>query len=275
MKIISESLVRSHLKKRDDKSHKGSHGHALLIAGHQGSMGAAVIAAKASLRAGLGLLTVNVPNEERFILQIAVPEAMLAMRDGACKCDYKKYSVIGIGPGLGTDNSSLDLLHDVLHTASAPLLMDADALNLVSQNIELLHKIPEGTVITPHVAEFDRLFGKHDNREDRIRTAINKAKQHNLIIVLKDYRTIVLSSDEVYCNVNGNSGLAKGGSGDALSGIITAFLAQGYKPFYAAIIGVYLHGLAADITLFDQSKESMLITDVIANLGKAFLKVMD
>ncbi len=256
------------IKPRNEDSHKGAYGHALIVAGNIGKMGAAVIAAKACLRSGVGLLTVNVPTDERYILQISVPEAMLVMRGDYI--DFNRFSAACIGPGIGTDINSKQLVTNLLEGFDKPLLIDADALNILSENKILLGTIKVGTVFTPHPLEFDRLFGKHDDTEQRKKTAIEMAKKYKIVIVLKGHKTIVTYNGDVFINTTGNAGLAKGGSGDALSGIICAFLAQGYKPYDAAKLGVYLHGLAADIALTKQSMESMLITDVIDCLGESF-----
>ncbi|MCU0320993.1 MAG: NAD(P)H-hydrate dehydratase [Chitinophagaceae bacterium] len=270
MKKITQKSIQLLFKPREANTHKGNYGHALIIAGSMGCMGAAVFAAKACLRAGVGLLTINIPADERFILQTTIPEAMLLRRENIA-CDFKRFSAIGIGPGLGID--AVELLTHLLSQITQPLLLDADALNSISANTHLIDLIPPQTILTPHPKEFDRLFGMHKNDEERIRTAVQKAKELNLIIVLKGHRTIITNGIEIFQNTTGNAGLAKAGSGDSLTGIITAFLAQGYQPIIAAQIGVYLHGLAADITLQQQSMESMLITDVIENLGQAFKQI--
>ncbi len=272
METLTSSTIKSLLKPRVTASHKGNYGHALLIAGSQGRMGAAVIAASACLRSGVGLLTVHVPQEERFILQTSIPEAMLVMREQA-DFDLNHFSAAGIGPGLGTDPDAAQLFTSIITAFDKPLLLDADALNILSTQHSGLEKIPPGTVLTPHPKEFDRLFGGHANPEARIETAIQQAVEHNIVIVLKGHETLVTCAGEAFFNTTGNAGLAKGGSGDALTGIITALLAQGYAPFTAAKIGVYLHGLAADIALQNQSMESMLVTDVIGCLGAAFKEV--
>lgn len=268
MKKLTKSEVKSHLKQRQTDSHKGDYGHALIIAGKKGTMGAALIASKAALRTGVGLLTVCVPAEERAILQTAVPEAMLLMREEK-QYQFDHFSAIGVGPGLGTDKNAGELLINLLAQFNKPLLLDADALTIISQQ-KMLAYIPEKTILTPHAGEFDRLFGAHADNETRIQTAVNQAKEHQMIIVLKGHHTAIITPDEVFYNATGNAGLAKGGSGDALTGVITSFLAQGYDSLDAAKLGVYLHGFAADITLHEQSQESMLITDVIENFGKAF-----
>ena len=265
---ITLPSIQSFLKKRTAESHKGTYGHALLIAGSEGRMGAAVIASKACLKSGCGLLTVAIPFTERFIVQTTLPEAMLIDRNEAI--DFSIYSAIGIGPAVGLHVNSTELLKAIISSNKIPLVIDADALTILSSNSELLSELPSKTILTPHPKEFDRLFGIHDSREGQIETAITKAKEFDIIIVLKGSQTVITNGTETYYNTTGNSGLAKGGSGDALTGIISSFLAQGYSPFQASILGVYLHGLVADITLKSQSEESMLITDVIANLGEGF-----
>lgn len=271
MENLHES-IKSKIKHRKASSYKGDYGHALLIAGQKGKMGAAVIAATAALRTGVGLLTVSVPSDERLVLQCAVPEAMLIMREYE-HYTSDKFSSIGIGPGMGTGIAPQALLlHSLLHFKKK-MVLDADALTIISNCNELLNHIPKGTIITPHIGEFDRLFGLHEDNETRIKTAILKAKELQIIIVLKGHRTAIVSDDKVFYNTTGNAGLAKGGSGDALTGIITSFLAQGYTPTDAANVGVYLNGLAADLALIDQSMESISIMNVIDNFGRAFKKI--
>jgi NAD(P)H-hydrate epimerase len=273
MKKLTKSMIKASIKQRVESSHKGNYGHALLIAGSKGCMGSAVISARACLRAGSGLLTVNVPQEERFALQ-GIPEAMLQMRENS-DYDLSKFSAVGIGPGIGTTKDSEKLLKNLIADFNRPSVLDADALNVISLNKQLLNKITEGSILTPHPKEFDRLFGLHKNVDERMNTAIKKAQQFNIVIVLKGHNTLVTFAGEAFLNATGNAGLAKGGSGDALTGIITSFLAQGYEPFVAAKLGVYLHGLAADIALKSESMESMMITDVIECLGKAFKQIIN
>ena len=269
MKTIAKEIITSLIKKRNPESHKGNYGHALLIAGNTGKMGAAVIAAKACLRTGAGLLTVNVPKVERSVLQTAIPEAMLMMREDK-KYNFPMYNAIGIGCGTGIDKSAKRILDTVMKLSGTPTLFDADALNILSQYKKDFSRIAKGSVITPHIKEFDRLFGVHQLVEDRINTAIKVASEFEIVVVLKGHKTFVTYNGEQYINTTGNAGLAKGGSGDALTGMIVSLLAQGYDSFTAAKLGVYLHGLAADIALDTQSMESLLITDVIECIGKAF-----
>ena len=269
MKTITKSYISGLLKPRIAESHKGNYGHALLIAGNKGKMGAAVIAATACLRSGTGLLTVNVPTAERIILQTSIPEAMLMMREDH-KYEWASFSGIGIGPGIGLEKTEKRLLESLLKSGLPPIVFDADALNIFAGNKKLFNKIPKGSIITPHPKEFDRIFGEHSLVEDRIATALKVSREFDIVVVLKGHKTLVTYKGESWINTSGNAGLAKGGSGDALTGMITAFLSQGYEPFVSSKIGVYLHGVAADITLEKQSMESMLITDVIENIGNAF-----
>jgi hydroxyethylthiazole kinase-like uncharacterized protein yjeF len=269
IKKLIQSEIKSILKIRKSDSNKATYGHALLVVGSKGKMGAAIISARACLRAGVGLLTVNIPSEERAIIQISVPEAMIIERENN-ELDTAFYSVIGIGSGLGISKNAEEILIKLLEDYKNPMVLDADALNMISLKKDLLKKIPKGTILTPHLKEFDRLFGKHISLDERIKSAIKKAKEMNCIIVLKGHKTIITNGTETFQNTTGNAGLAKGGSGDALTGMITAFLASNYSAFESSKLGVYLHGFAADYTLKKQSMESMLITDVIENIGYSF-----
>ena len=271
MTILDIHTIQKLFKKRVPDSHKGNHGHALIIAGSKSKMGAAIICAKACLRAGAGLVTINIQKKERLAVFTAVPEAMIEFRED--KKNWEHYNSFAIGPGIGTDKSAENQLKSFIANIKASIVFDADALNILAKNQGELLNLPQKSILTPHVKEFDRLFGNHDSESERRETATTKAKELQLIIVLKGHKTFITNGEKSFENSTGNSGLAKGGSGDALTGIIAALLAQGYEPLNAALLGVYLHGLAADITLETQSEESMLITDVIENLGKAFTKL--
>lgn len=260
-------LIKSIYKKRENVSYKGTHGHAILIAGSSSKMGAAIIAARACLRSGVGLLTVVCSEKEKEVIFNAIPEAMVST-DSTIKNQLNS-NVIGIGPGIGVTQNSLNYVYQ-LYDNQIPVVFDADALNLISTYHLDWKKFKFPFVITPHPKEFDRLFGTHLTPEARIETAVKKALELNTVIVLKSHQTIITDGLHIYINTTGNAGLAKGGSGDALTGMITSFIAQGYSLLHASILGVYLHGLAADITLETQSEESMLISDVIQNIGKAF-----
>ena len=269
MENISAAFIRSIVKKRLPDSHKGTYGHAMLIAGNLGKMGAAVIAAKSCVRSGVGLVTVNIPFMERTTIQISVPEAMLNFRENFIE-NIQNYSAIGIGPGIGKNSLEKKVLKEIIKCSDKPIVLDADALNIIADAKKILNKIPANSIITPHPKEFDRLFGNHTSTEERKKTAIKMAELLDIVIVLKGHQTLVTDGINNFLNTTGNSGLAKGGSGDALTGFITGLLAQQYSSINAALAGVYIHGLAADITLQNQTMESMIITDVIENFGEAF-----
>lgn len=271
MTTLDLHSIQAIFKKRLPVTHKGNHGHALIIAGGKAKMGAAIIAAKSALRAGAGLVTVNIPKKERLAVFSSVPEAMIEFREESN--NWEKYNALAIGPGFGTDKPAERKIEFVIKNVKQPIVFDADALNVLAKKQIWLQILPPKSILTPHEKEFDRIFGIHFSAEKRQQKAIEKATELNCIIVLKSHKTFITNGKQSYQNTTGNAGLAKGGSGDALTGIITAFLAQGYEPINAANLGVYLHGLAADITLETQSVESMLITDVIENLGNAFQKI--
>ncbi len=271
--LVTKEQAGGFLNPRKPFSHKGTYGHSLLIAGNKGKMGAAVLAARACLRSGTGLLTVNVPENELNILQASVPEAMCAIRNQ--EIDYSKFSAVGIGPGLGTAEDSQELLKKILSNYHKPMVLDADALNILASNKEMLAQVPAGSVLTPHPKEFERLFGPAQNDFERIELAIKLSIEHPFVVVLKGRYTLTAFNGRGYFNTTGNPGMAKGGSGDALTGILTAMLAQGYNPLQATILGVYLHGLAADHALLNQSQETMIASDIIENLNAAFYSLAE
>ena len=266
--LVTLGTIKSIYKKRTAFSHKGSYGHALIIAGNKGKMGAAIMAAKACLRSGAGLTTLNTPETFLQTVHTAIPEAMCVLRDE--ETDYSKFTSIGIGPGIGTDESSAELVLQALENFSKPMVIDADALNIIAQRKEWLNKIPGGSIITPHPKEFERLFGKTNDDFDRMNCALEMSKKFPFIIVLKGHYTLNASNGEAYFNSTGNAGLAKGGSGDVLTGILSALLSQ-YDPLQAALLSVYLHGLAADITSQTIAVESMIAEDIIDHISDAFL----
>lgn len=266
--LLNHDRIASLIMPRNPAAHKGTHGHALLVAGCKGKMGAAVLAARACLRTGAGLLTVNVYEAERFILQTAIPEAMLMFREEGG--DINKFSAIGIGPAIGVDENGLTLLKNIFEVYNKPVLLDADALTLLSLHKSYWAAIPPGSVLTPHPTEFDRLFGQSNNHNERMEKALQLSIEYPWVIVLKNNHTLVAVNGNAHMNSTGNAGLAKGGTGDVLSGMILSLLAQGYASSHAAQIAVYLHGLAADIAVKNQSMESLLASDVIEAIGPAF-----
>ena len=277
---ISPGFIKSIYKKRNKFSHKGTFGHALVIAGSKGKIGAAHLAANACLRAGAGLLTIHIPGHAVNILQTSLPEAMLSIDnevDMFSECPkLELYSSIGVGPGLGTEKISANALKQLIQTTKIPLVIDADALNILSENKTWLSFLTPNSVLTPHPKEFERLFGKTDNSYERLKLAKEMAFRFQVYIVLKGAHTLVVSPNgNCFFNSTGNPGMAKAGSGDVLSGIITSLIAQGYSSLQASVFGVFIHGLSGDIAAATNSMEAMMASDIIANLGRAFLVVND
>lgn len=272
--ILRES-VRPLLRTRDTFDHKGTFGHALLIAGSYGKAGAATLSAGAALRTGAGLVTVHTPSSSVLALQAALPEAIVSPDPGSSNVtslpDLKPYSAIGAGPGLGTDPDTAAVLRSLLEAATVPLVLDADALNILSQNRELLGLLSPRTILTPHPGEFRRLTGTDSTDFRLMEEQRTFAAKHKCVVVLKGAHTsVALPDGTVYFNSTGNPGMATGGSGDVLTGMITSLLAQGYEPADAAITGVYLHGLSGDIALRIHSEESVIAGDILMNIGRAF-----
>ena len=276
--FFDKSRAISLYKPRDPFAHKGNFGHALLLAGSYGKIGAAVLASKACLSSGAGLLTAHVPSCGYEIMQTALPEAMVDVDtdpDQLTECTLKPatFQAAGIGPGIGTSISTVRFLKKFIKKTSIPIVLDADALNILGKNPEFLSTLPVKTILTPHPKEFDRMFGQHSSDLDRLRKARKVAIQYKIIVVLKGHFTGVFYPDgQVSFNTSGNAGMAKGGSGDVLTGIITAFLAQGYKSEISASLAVYLHGCAGDLAAKLYSEEAMLPSDLIHCLGKIFLE---
>ncbi len=277
--LLEKPFIKSLYKARNSFSHKGTYGHALLVTGSYGKMGAAVLSSTACLRTGAGLLSVIIPSCGYEIMQVSAPEAMVmpgndAFHVSSSETDFSKYNVIGIGPGLGTEEITVKAVDQLLSNYQSPLIMDADALNMLSANKDLIKKIPPSSILTPHAKEFERLFGKADNDFERLTLAREKAKELQLIIVLKGHRTfIAMPGGKAYFNNTGNAGMATGGSGDVLTGILTGLLAQAYTPASAVLLGVYLHGLAGDLAAAKKSQESMIASDIVSFLGDAFLSL--
>lgn len=261
-------------EKRTKFSHKGTYGHALMIAGSWGKMGAAVLAARACLRSGAGLLTVHAPRCGNTVLQSAAPEAMysadLQARYWSSLPDLTPFSAIGVGPGIGKEPATARVLLQLLQAARMPVVLDADALNLISEHPVFLDFIPENSILTPHPKEFERLFGKSDNDFDRNDRQREMAVKYKVVIVLKGAHTATALPDgSCWFNSTGNPGMAKGGSGDVLTGLITGLLARGYTPGNAAVYGVFLHGLAGDRAAAHYGQEAMKAGDVVDCLGEA------
>lgn len=271
------------LHKRDRYSNKGTFGHALLLVGSYGKIGAAVLASRACLRSGVGLLTVQVPRCGYTILQTAVPEAM-CLSDGHQNVltgvpdhgvpDHgsseiegtppAEYATVGIGPGIGKAPETLAMLKKLLPSLKKPIVVDADALNLLSENRELLDQLPENSILTPHPKEFERLTEKWNDDYQKLNTLRDFAKKYKVVVVLKGaYSAVATPNGDVHFNSTGNPGLSTGGTGDVLTGVLTALLAQGYDPVEAAVLGVFAHGLAGDRVAEQRGPTGMIASDVI------------
>lgn len=275
---VTEYMVRSIVPKRNKFSHKGTFGHTAVIAGSKGKYGAAVLSTRGALRSGSGLVTAILPQSGIDILQMAAPEAMAQANDGkdelGGKPDLESYAAIGMGPGLGTSTETQKLVHHVLENSKVPLVIDADAVNALAQNPEWNNSLRPEVVLTPHPGEFKRLVGDWSNDFEKLEKQVAWATENKVCLVLKGAHTSVATPDgKVYINSTGNPGMATGGSGDVLTGIIAGLLAQGYSPKDAAIAGVYLHGKAGDLAVADTGHEALIASDLVQYLGKAFLSL--
>jgi hydroxyethylthiazole kinase-like uncharacterized protein yjeF len=272
--IISREEVLKFYKPRTPFTHKGTYGTAMLIGGSHGMIGAIALATKAASRAGAGKVYCMCPEAGYNILQTLAPEAMCITR-GQNHINnisgWEQATAIGIGCGIGTEDNTVAAFCSFIEAAKEPLVIDADALNIIAKHPELIHKIPTGSILTPHPKEFERLFGPTNDSLQRVELARMQAMRYSLNIVLKDRYTVVINTEgECWYNLTGNAGLATGGSGDVLTGIITGLLAQGYTPTASAILGVYLHGKAGEYASHIHSQESMVAGDIVENLGRAF-----
>jgi NAD(P)H-hydrate epimerase len=273
--FLEEKEIKSLLKPRPKFSHKGTFGHALIVAGSKGMGGSSVLSAKAALRVGAGLVTVHGPECNLAIVQTAIPEAIF---QSDIKTDFisevenvEKYNAIAIGPGIGTESETKESVGKFLKKLNKPCVIDADALNIIGQHKNLLQFVPKNSIITPHPKEFERIFGESKTSYERMLKTQENAKLHKIIIVLKGAHTLIATPNGgLFFNSTGNSGMATAGSGDVLTGILVGLLAQGYTPEDTAKLGVFLHGRAGDLALENESTESLIAGDIISNLGKAF-----
>ncbi len=276
--LLEQKDMQAWLPARSAFAHKGDFGHAFLVAGSYQKTGAAVLAARACLRSGVGLLTVHVPQSGYTVMQTAVPEAMLCIDESEmeyCQAEnLNKFDFAGVGPGIGLKQSMQEALKSILQNANNPLVLDADALNILALNPEWFAFLPKNSILTPHPGEFDRLTQKHSKGYERLQTQIDFARKHAVIVVLKGAHTSIAHPDgTVYFNRTGNPGMATAGSGDVLTGIILSLLAQRLTPLQAALLGVYLHGLAGDKAAHVVGEESLIASDIIEHLGGAFKQI--
>ncbi len=260
---------------RDKFSHKSQIGKLLIVAGSLGKMGAAVLCAKAALRTGVGLINVQVPKCGIEILQISVPEAMVvADRDQNHISEIAEISsTVAIGPGIGTEDITKEAFENYLKPAKEPIVLDADALNILSENKSLLNQIPEGSILTPHPGEFKRLVGEWKDDFHKLELLRTFCRKYGLHVVLKGaYSAVCSNAGDIYFNLSGNPGMATAGSGDVLTGIVSSLLAQGLEPLDALRLGVYVHGLAGDIAAEKIGQISLIATDIISSISNSFRK---
>lgn len=280
-RILEEQDVRRLLMPRDDFVHKGAMGNALIIAGSYGMAGAAVLATRACLRSGVGKVTVHTPRRNYLVMQTAVPEAVMQMDHEETyfseSVDSTDFDALGIGPGLGlVENTAIALIGQIRRT-SCPIVADADALNILANHQAWMQQLPSGIIMTPHPKEFDRMAGSTSNNDyERLIRAQQMAEHIKGYIILKGHHSALCMPDgHIVFNATGNSGMATAGSGDVLTGILTALLARGYDKGTACQLGMYLHGLAGDLAAKEVGKESLVASDIIQFLPKAFLKLED
>lgn len=275
--LITKQRILTFYKSFHQQTHKGIQGHAIIIAGSYGKIGAAVLASKSCLKTGCGLVTTFTPKCGYQILQISIPEIMVITDENANFISNIHFPVkpqaIGLGPGIGLDLATQKAVFEFLRSNKAPLVLDADLLNILAENQTWFELIAENTILTPHLKELERLIGKWDSESEKFKKAIAFSEKYKVIIVMKGAPTFIVNKKEVFQNTTGNAALATAGSGDTLTGIITSLLAQGYHPEEASKLGVFLHGLTADIALPKTGYNSFIASDIIKYLGKAFLEL--
>ena len=269
------SDIRRYHRHRSRFAHKGSAGHALLIAGQKNMAGAAVLSAKAALRSGVGKLTVRTQESNRLVLQISVPEALTDVEpDVDCFSQHvnpASYNAVGVGPGIGTSTATSQALTQLLAQCRVPMVLDADALNILARNSAFFQHLPKHSVLTPHRGELERLVGHHTQTFQLLNEAKLLSKRTQSYIALKGcYTAVVTPEGHIYFNTTGNPGMATAGSGDVLTGVIMSLLAQGYDAFHAALLGVWVHGSAGDLALASSSYEGLIASDIISHLPAAF-----
>lgn len=274
---IDAEALTAVLKKKARYSYKNQHGHCFITGGSKGKVGAALLATAAALKSGVGLVSSIIPEVAYIPLQSKLPEAMCQV-GGTTHIEtiepYQSASAMGIGMGMGTEQASVQAFSTFLETCTLPCVFDADALNILAAHPELMTKLPEHSILTPHVGECDRLFGPSSNSMQRVEHIRMQAMRYKVCIVLKGHHTVVVTPDgDCYYNLNGNAGMAKGGSGDVLTGLMAGLLAQSYTADQAALLGVFVHGLAGDIAAEELGMQAMNASDIIDCLSAAWQKL--
>lgn len=278
--FIVPNSAKELIRPRAKFSHKGSFGHGLLIAGSLGKMGAAVLAGKAVLRSGAGLVTVHHPKNGLAVIPASVPELMTSIDENETVfskiSELSNYSAIAIGPGLGTAKQSQIAFKRLIQESKVPLVIDADALNILAENKTWLSFLPKDSILTPHIKEFGRLVGEVDTDFDRLEKQIAFSKTHQVYLILKGAHTSIASPDgKVFFNSTGNPGMATGGSGDVLTGILLGLKAQNYTSLHASILAVFLHGLAGDFAAENKGQVSLIAGDIVESIPEAFLSLIN
>ncbi len=274
--LISKNEIVPLYRARNKYSHKGTFGHSIIVGGSYGKIGSVVLATKAALRTGAGLITAYMPECGYDIIQTTVPEAMVITDDddelSEIRFDFEP-TAVAIGVGLGTSEKTIKAFKEFLKENTSQLVIDADGINIVSKHPELLENLKENTILTPHPKELQRLIGEWNDDFEKIEKTKLFSQKHHCIIIIKGANSMVIYGDRVYINTSGNPGMATAGSGDVLTGIITGLLSQGYDPLQATVFGVYLHGSAGDIVALKTGFESLIASDIVSNIGLAFLEL--
>ncbi len=277
--MVELNEVKGLLKKRQEFCSKASFGSAYLVAGSEGMMGAALLSLMGALRAGAGKVTLRCPQCGVDVAQMRVPEAMCSGDASvsvlADMMPTREYDAYGVGPGIGTSSVTVGAFEKFVKSVSRPMVIDADAINCIAESTQLLNLLPKFSVLTPHAGEFDRLFGQHTSMEQRLLKAMDMSRHYNLFIVLKGrYTALVRPDGKVYFNSSGSPALATPGSGDVLTGVVTALMAQGYKPEVASLLGVYVHGMAGELAAEKFGQYGVLASDVAKAVGMAIKEIM-
>lgn len=278
--LVEQPEVRNALPRRKEFSSKADYGSAMIIAGSYGMMGAAVLAARGALRSGAGRVTVQSPKCGYSVLQTSAPDAMYQYNKGDLFLTEIKLShdfdAVAIGPGIGTNDATVQALEDFLASRNRPVILDADALNCIARKPAILHNIPVLSVITPHAGEFDRLFGPQPSAQARLQKAVEVAQYYKIFVVLKGHYTAVVRPDgKIYFNSSGTPAMATGGSGDVLTGILASLSAQGMRPEIASIVAVYVHGLAGELAAREHGEYGVTASDIAENAGRAIKAIMN
>lgn len=284
--IITREYVAAHLPPRTADSHKGTYGTLLTVCGSYGMAGAALLCARGALRSGVGLLRAAVPQSVYPLLVEAIPEAVFAAvpeQEGCFSAAaipvltdaLAAAEAVVVGCGMGRGEGQTAVVRHILAHSTVPVILDADGINAVTPHILSEEARSAPLILTPHPGEMARLTGRSvaEVQADRVAVACRLAQAANAVVVLKGHRTVIASPDgTVMENPTGNPGMATGGSGDVLAGIIGSLAAQGLPPYAAAVCGVYLHGMAGDVAAAKHSQHGMLPTDIIEELGSLFLQ---